>query len=141
MRFDVDHAIAEHERKRAARVATPVLSDLELERFLLAAIISDVGVLERCGELEVEDFFDHRHKFVFAAVRNLEARGEPVGPCEVADEIERTDALLDKHVSDSAGIFFVAELVLSTWTFGGCEHALAGACRRLRVLAQRRQTA
>lgn len=141
MRFDVDHAIRDHEERRSKRAAAPALVDLSLEAQLVAAIMCDVGVLERCDGVELDDFTDYRYRAIFVAIRTLQTRGEATGPLEVADEIARTDIEHDRNVGGTVDDFFIAELVHTTAQFWGCEYELAGAKRHLRTLAKRRQTA
>lgn len=49
-----------------------------MEASILGGVILRNDVLKRLDELEVEDFFDPRHKVVFQAMRNLEAAARPI---------------------------------------------------------------
>ena len=73
-----------------------------------------LGVLE---DLEVDDFYDNRHKVVFAAIRNLEARGAPIDVVTLEDEIRRGGKL-----EAIGGPGFLGELALAVPTVENVEH-------------------
>src|SRR5206468_2213127 len=57
--------------------------------------------------LEVEDFYDLKHKVVFAAIRALEATAKPVDVVTLENEIEKQGKL-----EAVGGIAFLGELAL-----------------------------
>jgi replicative DNA helicase len=66
-----------------------LLHDERTERRLFGAILAEPGVLEQCQAVETDDFSDLHLKFAFAAIRNLQARGEAVGWVAVEADLER----------------------------------------------------
>jgi replicative DNA helicase len=66
---------------------------LSLEASILGAILVDNSVLAQFPTLEVVDFFDLRHRAVFAAVRNLESANQPMDPVTVEVELAKSGKL------------------------------------------------
>ena len=60
-----------------------------LEASVLGAVFLDNGTLAQLPNLEVDDFYNHKHKVVFAAMRTLEARNQPIDPVTVESELHR----------------------------------------------------
>lgn len=56
---------------------------------MLGAVFLDNATLAQLPRLEVADFYDPRHKAVFQAMRNLEARNQPIDAITVEAEIAR----------------------------------------------------
>lgn len=155
MRFDVDAAMLEHERKRETDRADGVvrgLVDLELERRVLAAMICDDAIggfdhdaehreraLVLCDGVEVDDFTDFRHRAAFTALRNLEARELPSMPWDIVDEIGRTDRAYERHVGESVHLGFLATIIVESRKVSLA--AITYACSELRRLAQIRRLA
>ena len=52
--------------------------DLQLERAMLALVLTDNAVLDRLTRLEPEHFFDAVNREVFTVARNLRRDGQPV---------------------------------------------------------------
>jgi hypothetical protein len=64
-------------------------------------------VLVQLESLETWDFYDHKHKVVFEAVRNLEVAGKPIDVVTLENEIERVGKL-----DAIGGVAFLGELAL-----------------------------
>src|SRR6201994_3776118 len=64
-------------------------------------------VLSHLDTIEVEDFYDNRHKVVFDAIRNLEAASRPIDVVTLENEIEKVGKL-----DAVGGIAFLGELTL-----------------------------
>lgn len=80
---------------------------LELEASVLGAIMRDNGVLAELPQLEVDDFFDLRHRAVFTAMRNLEARSVPLDTTTIQAEIAKWDG----H-GENVDLAYLGELTL-----------------------------
>lgn len=81
--------------------------DGELEASILGGVFLRPDVLATLPELEPADFYDHKHKAVFQAMRNLEARSTAIDPVTVEFELQREDKL-----EAVGGMAFIGELVL-----------------------------
>jgi len=81
--------------------------NLDAEASVLGGIILRNDVLSSLDTIEVEDFYDHRHKVVFAAIRALEATAKPIDVVTLEVEIERQGKL-----DAIGGIGFIGELAL-----------------------------
>src|SRR5689334_7831070 len=81
--------------------------NLDAEASILGGIILRNDVLTHVETLEVEDFYDHRHKVVFQAIRNLEAAARPIDVVTLENEIEKAGKL-----DAIGGIAFLGELTL-----------------------------
>ncbi len=64
--------------------------NLDAEASVLGGVILRNDTLAQLDALEVDDFYDMRHRIVFAAVRNLESKHSPIDVTTLAAEIERT---------------------------------------------------
>lgn len=85
--------------------------DLVAEASVLGGVLLRAEVLLDLPELEVDDFYDDKHKIVFGAMRTLEAAGRPIDTVTLHSEIARqgrADAI--------GGIAFLAELTLQVPT-------------------------
>lgn len=82
--------------------------DTALEAGILGGIFLQPDLLATLPDLEVEDFWDHKHKAVFQAMRNLEARSTAIDPVTVEFELQREDKL-----EACGGMAFLGELVLN----------------------------
>lgn len=80
------------------------------EASVLGGIMIKPGLLPSLN-LEVDDFYDPRHKAVFAAMRNLEAAGKPIDSVMLATELERADKF-----EVIGGMAFLGELALNVPT-------------------------
>src|SRR5215467_6864213 len=81
--------------------------NLDAEASILGGIILRNDVLTHIETLEVEDFYDHRHKVVFQAIRNLEAAARPIDVVTLENEIDKAGKL-----EAIGGIAFLGELTL-----------------------------
>ena len=81
--------------------------NLDAEASVLGGIILRNEVLSHLDTLEVEDFYDHRHKVVFAAIRALEATAKPIDVVTLEVEIEKQGKL-----DAIGGIAFIGDLAL-----------------------------
>jgi replicative DNA helicase len=81
--------------------------NLDAEASILGGVILRNEVLARIPTLEVDDFYDMRHKIVFAAIRNLEAACSPIDVVTVEAEVERQGKL-----DAIGGIAFLGDLAL-----------------------------
>lgn len=80
------------------------------EASVLGGILIKPGLLPDL-QLEVDDFYDPRHKAVFAAMRNLEAAEKPIDLVMLATELERADKF-----DVIGGMAFLGELALNVPT-------------------------
>lgn len=60
-----------------------------LEASILGAVLLDNGTLAQFPRLEVSDFLNSKHRAVFAAMRNLEARNQPIDTVTIESELQR----------------------------------------------------
>lgn len=91
----------------------------EAEQGILGGIILGASqgddILALLPRLEVDDFYDPRHRHVFAAMRNLEAGERPI------DLVTLEDALGDKY-EPIGGLAYLGELALRVPTPDNVEH-------------------
>jgi replicative DNA helicase len=81
--------------------------NIDAEASVLGGVILRNEVLTSLDTIEVEDFYDHRHKVVFQAIRNLEATAKPIDVVTLEVEIEKAGKL-----DAIGGIAFLGELAL-----------------------------
>ncbi|HET7501235.1 MAG TPA: replicative DNA helicase [Kofleriaceae bacterium] len=81
--------------------------NVEAEASILGGIILRNEVLTHLDTLEVEDFYDNRHKVVFQAIRNLEATARPIDVVTLENEIQKSGKL-----DAIGGVAFLGELTL-----------------------------
>ena len=81
--------------------------NVEAEASILGGIILRNEVLSNLDTIEVEDFYDNRHKVVFQAIRNLEAAARPIDVVTLENEIEKSGKL-----DAIGGVAFLGELTL-----------------------------
>ena len=81
--------------------------NVEAEASILGGIILRNEVLSNLDTIEVEDFYDNRHKVVFQAIRNLEAAARPIDVVTLENEIEKAGKL-----DAIGGVAFLGELTL-----------------------------
>ena len=79
----------------------------EAEASILGGIILRNEVLSNLDTLEVDDFYDNRHKVVFQAIRNLETSARPIDVVTLENEIAKAGKL-----EAIGGIAFLGELTL-----------------------------
>src|SRR5689334_23859366 len=81
--------------------------NLDAEASILGGIILRNEVLLQLETLETADFYDHKHKVVFEAIRKLEATARPIDVVTLENEIEKVGKL-----EAIGGIAFLGELAL-----------------------------
>lgn len=89
----------------------------EAEASVLGGIILANDSLTVVPDLEVEAFYDNRHKVVFQAIRNLEAKQAPIDIVTLENEIAKTGKL-----DAIGGVGFIGELTLRVPTVDNVEH-------------------
>lgn len=81
--------------------------NLDAEASVLGGVLLRNEVLSQLDTLEVDDFYDHRHKVVFAAIRALEAATKPIDVVTLENEIAKSGKL-----EAIGGMAFLGELAL-----------------------------
>src|SRR5262245_8419375 len=81
--------------------------NLDAEASILGGVLLRNEVLTQLDTLEVEDFYDMRHRIVFGAIRALEATAKPIDVVTLENEIEKQGKL-----DAIGGIAFLGELAL-----------------------------
>src|SRR3954453_8622983 len=81
--------------------------NLDAEASVLGGVILRNEILIHLESLEVDDFYDMRHKVVWQAIRNLEATAKPIDVVTLENEIEKQGKL-----DAIGGIAFIGELAL-----------------------------
>ena len=81
--------------------------NLDAEASILGGVILRNEVLTNLESVEVDDFYDMRHKVVWQAIRNLEATAKPIDVVTLEVEIEKQGKL-----DAIGGISFLGELAL-----------------------------
>jgi replicative DNA helicase len=92
---------------RMARDRRVLPHNVDAEASILGGIILRNEVLLQLETLETADFYDHKHKVVFEAIRNLEAAAKPIDVVTLENEIEKVGKL-----DAIGGIAFLGELAL-----------------------------
>lgn len=85
--------------------------NIDAEASILGGILLRNDVLALVDTLEVDDFFDHKHKVVFQAVRNLESAKVPIDIVTLENEIAKAGKL-----EAVGGVAFLGELTLKVPT-------------------------
>lgn len=80
---------------------------LDAEASVLGGVLLRNDVLSQLDTLEVDDFYDHRHKVVFAAMRALEAAATPIDAVTLENEVAKSGKL-----EAIGGMAFLGELAL-----------------------------
>ncbi len=81
--------------------------NLDAEASILGGILLRNDVLVNLENLEVEDFYDQRHRIVFQGIRNLEATAKPIDVVTLENEVEKSGKL-----DAIGGVAFLGELAL-----------------------------
>lgn len=74
---------------------------------MLGGVLLRNEILSQLDTIDTEDFYDHRHKVVFAAMRALEAGAKPIDVVTLENEIAKTGKL-----EAIGGMAFLGELAL-----------------------------
>lgn len=75
-------------------------NSIEAEAAVLGAVLMNEGTLIEVQTLEADDFFLMRHQTIWTAIRDLQARGEPIDVLVLANELEQMGQLT--HVGGPA---------------------------------------
>lgn len=90
------------------RPALPeALTPITAEASVLGGVLVRPDVLRELAELQVDHFYDLRHRVVFTAMRALAAAGTPIDTTTLEQEIAR-----DGKIEAVGGITFLGELAL-----------------------------
>lgn len=144
MRVDIDSIAAAIEARRRKRRELGIgLWCSNTESRVLGAMLAEHGVLERCDDVEVDDFADMRYRLIFGSLRNTQARGEHIaasdgdwGPVDL-DAIMRD---LERGGYHAITWFDLGDLIVSTSNYGPQDTVqLARDLTWLRTLANRRK--
>lgn len=84
---------------------------------LLVGMICDPQVLALCDDVEIDDLHHPWHRTAFRALRDLQARGEPVDITPVCDEIRRRDAVTGHHEGVFVDELYLCEIALATRSY------------------------
>lgn len=90
--------------------------DLSAEQGVLGGVLLSNEALALLDYLEIEDFYDHKNKVVFAAMRNLEAAHKPIDVILLENEIAKSGKL-----EAIGGVAYLGELTLRTPTVDNVE--------------------
>lgn len=96
-----------HRRAKGTDEFRALPHNLNAEASVLGGIILDNARLAGLPELEVEAFYDHKHKTVFRAMRNIEVQGRPIDVTTLEIEIEKLG-----YLEAVGGVGFIGELCL-----------------------------
>lgn len=99
----------------------------EAEAGVLGGVLIRNDVLALIDTLEVTDFYDHKNKVVFQAIRNLEAAGMPIDVVTLENEIAKSGKL-----EAIGGVAYLGELSLRVPTVANVE-AYAAIVRDKRI--------
>ena len=112
--------------RAAARLKVPPHS-VEAEQSVLGGLLLDVNAWDRVTEvLDEADFYRRDHRLMFAAMRDLRDRDDPVDVVTVSQRLDNTGQL-----DDVGGLAYLGELARNTPSaanivayaqivFGGC---------------------
>jgi replicative DNA helicase len=106
-----------HPGDRRLRRERSLPHHLGAEASILGGIILRPEVLEQLPDLEVDDFFDLRHKTVFQAMRYLEAQASPIDLSTLEAEIEKQGKL-----EALGGVAFLGEVAMKVPTADNVVH-------------------
>ncbi|HUH01874.1 MAG TPA: replicative DNA helicase [Kofleriaceae bacterium] len=90
---------------------------VEAEASVLGGILLRNDVLSQLDTLEEEDFYDPKHRLVFAAMRRLEARTQPIDEVTLENELKA-----DGKLEAIGGLSFLSQLALKVPTADNAEH-------------------
>jgi len=92
--------------------------DKEAEQSVLGALMLDQNAVATVRDtLLPADFYEERHRHIFAAALELSDRGEPIDPITLRAQLERAGTL-----SRSGGVEYIAELSIVTPTAASVKH-------------------
>jgi replicative DNA helicase len=111
----------------------------DIERRVLAEVISNPAALALADQLELGDLTDARHHRVLEAVRELQGAGCPIDICDLADCIALRDLSLGTHASESASLPYLTDLVSEAERYDGLLGVFEADLRQLRLIANERR--
>jgi replicative DNA helicase len=91
--------------------------NLDAESSVLGGVLLRNDVLAQLDTIEVDDFYDPRHKAVFAAMRNLEAAAKPIDLVTLEAELDKIGKL-----DVIGGVGFLGELAMRVPTVDNVVH-------------------
>ncbi len=91
--------------------------NLDAEASILGGILLKNEALSEIDQLQPEDFYDPKHREVFAAMRELEAKSRPIDPITLEEELKRTGKL-----AAVGGLGFLSELLGRVPTADNIKH-------------------
>lgn len=102
----------------APQLGRVVPHDKEAEQSVLGALMLDQNAVATVRDtLQPGDFYEERHRHIYAAALELSDRGEPIDPITLRAQLERAGTL-----SRSGGVEYVAELSVVTPTAASVKH-------------------
>lgn len=115
---------------------------IHVEARVLAAVLCEPRALELAEDLELDDFALLAHQWGFAALRNLQAAGEPIGVLEVVDAIAMEDLAYQTNKSHTCDVRWVLHLLSIAQPYRELLDVVFPAdLRQLRSYARRRRAA
>ncbi len=91
--------------------------NVEAEASILGGILLRNDVLTQLDSLDAEDFYDPKHRAVFAAMRRLEAQARPIDEITLEDELQKAGKL-----DVIGGLAFLSALALKVPTADNVGH-------------------
>ncbi|RMH45272.1 MAG: replicative DNA helicase [Deltaproteobacteria bacterium] len=91
--------------------------NLDAEKSVLGGILLRNDALTQLATLEEEDFYDPKHRAVFAAMRALEAKARPIDPVTLEEELAASGKL-----EAVGGLAFLSELAIAVPTADNITH-------------------
>lgn len=95
------------DRREPRQQSSHLPHNLDAEASILGGVILRNDALALIDTIETQDFYDHKHKVVFEAIRNLEAARVPIDVVTIENEIAKTGRL-----EAIGGVAFLGELTL-----------------------------
>lgn len=119
----------------------------DIERQVLAAVFLWPRALELADDLELDDFGAVEHQAIFAALRDVQAKGQPITVDSVCERMIAREKLklfgCGDRVNEAVPFAAVGALVANAPTYGKdnerLEDELLRHLRELRVLADQRR--
>jgi len=90
---------------------------IDAEKSILGGILLRNDAINQLDKLEVEDFYDPRHRAVFSAMRVLDARTRPIDGVTLEEELRRAGKL-----EAIGGLAYLSELALAVPTADNIAH-------------------
>jgi replicative DNA helicase len=117
-----------------------LLPQPEVERRVLAEVITNPTALAIADNLEVDDFVVLAHQWAFRALRNLQTTDAPIGIEEIADAIALDDIAHDTHCRETVNVISLALIVVEAARYGEAfDEWFRADLRHLRIIASSRR--